>query len=232
MEEKLKSITKRTPWSSLLRGLVLGLAHYALAPFDFGSGALFFVVIAFAFYLIPFFRPKATRMPFFAALILALLLSQGILAAGAVVLLFALLFALKDLEVVDRAFAYEIFVFLALFASALQFFRAVPHWGSPLGIGGALGIGALFYVLSRRMSWRDDGEVRAHATLDAFVSAAILFEVSMAILFLPIDFISQACLLFTLELFGVIFVETRRLRHIGAFLIVIGIILSISSWKL
>jgi hypothetical protein len=241
MAAKLKSITKQIPWYLLLKAALLGLVRFFGAPYDFGPGAFLFAAVALLLYFVPLFRPKATAVPFAAVLALGLLLPGGATSAIAVFLLAALLFGLKDLDIVDRTTAYELFVILVLFAAALGFFRAVPHWGAAKGIAGMAGIAFLAFLLGRRIPWEDNETRSSRPHVPALLSSLLLFELGMALLFAPIDFLSQACILFAFGVFAVNFMERAHTRGFGGrfllhafgiFVLVAGFALTLTSWKI
>jgi hypothetical protein len=225
---------------SLLRAVVLGALRFALAPMSWGGG-IAFVAAATFLYFVPIFRPRVLLWPFLATVVLGLSLPPGVLSALALAILFALLFGIKDLEIVGRRTAYELFVFFSLFVASLGFFRAAPHWAAGVGFIGALAVSMLFFVLASLLPWQGWPREHRHSASPVFLGAAMMFELAMTLLFLPIDFISQGCILFMFGVFLALIVERVREGNVagrflvsafGIFILATGFVLVLSTWKI
>ncbi len=123
MEEKLKSILKRTHWYLIAKVAALGLVWFFL-PFPF------FLILSLVFYFFPSFRPMRFLMPFLAIIFFASLsLWQGSFFMAVVFgLALYFLFGVKDLILIDRKTNFQLLTFLLVFLGALVLFFSFSNW--------------------------------------------------------------------------------------------------------
>lgn len=194
MAEKLKSISKRIHWSSLLRAAVFGLSWLWLPSWAF-------IFVALYLYLIPWFRVGALAMPFIVLLILAFSTASGGFMAIIFAAIFYLILLVKDLIVLDRRALYEVIV-LGLILLLLRAFYANFNQGAT---GSALlyafivaGAAALLFrnfiaAVSGEATFEKRPQLVRVATWILFLLFVQLF---IAGLLLPLDFTYQSTIIF------------------------------------
>jgi len=193
MEAKLRSILKRIHWSLVLRAAVFALAWLWL-PF------WVFFLLSFYLYLIPFFRPGKLAIPFSALLLLTFIQPPGALVALVFGAMFYAILLIKDLLLIDRRSAHELITLALSFLLLRDFYMKFNE-----GIGGP----ALFYsfltavVLGLLMlsymgsSHEDDAAIAWPMERTAiWLSFLFLWQILIAGLFLPLDFIYQSVVVF------------------------------------
>lgn len=206
MAVKLKSIVRPIPWFLLLKAVLFGLGWLILPFWLFATAAVFL-------YLVPLFQPRNLLVPFLSALVLALILPPD---AGWAIFFAAvsfLIFGIKDLIFIKRFAAYEFLTLLLIFGAIFATFSGIVSWHGFAFAGMGL-IAALFVVLvSELMRYRSsdiliEGKERHSLERTAiFIFGLLLWEVGMAVAFLPLNLFYQAAFLFLiaalmLELIG------------------------------
>ena len=183
MEEKLRSILKRSHWSLAIRAAVFALAWLFIAPLSFAA----FAVVALYLYFFPAFRSLRLFLPF----VILLVLSAISPASGWVALLFGAMFfillGIKELVLVDRVSMYQYLCLLILFLCYLNYFSRFQTW-----LNGALLVAALlaaaFYFLI--------GDGKRHIRAAIATAAFIIWQITAALLFLPQTFMVQTAVIF------------------------------------
>ncbi len=241
MAEKLRSIIRPIPWSSLLKAAALGLLWYLTVASNlrFGTSFLIFAAGALIAYFVPPFRPRALLFPLSAALLLAAVLPRQGAAAFLLGCVFLLVLGIKDLAFLDRETAYEVLVFLFIFGGSWSFYYAVLNWISLLTAGtGLLLFSLFFYGLANALPWRDADGGSPHAP-EAALSAFLFLEAGASILFLPLDHLLQSLLLFAAGVFVAVMLAKLRGGQIserglyygfGILAIAAGFVLVFAGW--
>ena len=224
----------------LFRAAFVGILWLFSVPHGGGGGAVLFAFVTLILYFLPFFRPAALLPQFGALFALSFFLSSSGINAIFLAILSFLLFGIKNLDIIERDVAYEMLVFLTLFLAAENILRTVPHWGTLVGTLSALSYAILFWVFARALPWEDGVKRERNKFLPVLLSF-LAFELAMVLLFLPIEFISAACILFLFSVFSCFFLERHAegrstaaylLKTFGAFALAAGFILVLSSWKI
>lgn len=203
--------------------VVLGAAWLALPYW-------LFLLVALAFYFVPFFGAKRGALPFVAALVLAFFLSPGAMEAVLVAALFFLVFGIKRLIIVDRERAFLFFMLPVLFFGLMLIFGRFEE-GVELWTLLAFAVGAfLFYLLARRLGG---------SKVSILIASLLLFEGGMVVLSLPLNFLFQTAVLFLgVALFMDILIEEeqgrwsrrRSLFYFSAFFVSFVLILASAPW--
>ena len=192
MEEKLRSILKQIHWSLVVKAVV-----FALAWLWFPSWL--FIVLALGMYLIPLFQAGKLAVPFFTLMILALLQGPSILFAVIFGAVFYAILLIKDLLLIDRRSAYEL-VMLTLIFLVLRTFYVHFNMGVT-GVGLFLGffVAILLALLTRGlMDSREElaPHKKSLIRLAVWLSVFIFAQAIVIGLFLPLDFVYQAVIIF------------------------------------
>jgi len=146
MEEKLRSISKITPWWLVARAVAFGTAFWLL-PYGW------FLAVALLLYFIPFFQPGRTALPFLALLGVTpfIPVSNFWMALLLSVLMFLVL-GIKDLLLINRASASEALFFTLSFVMLLLFFGYFKNPGVPgLWLAATILSVAIFFLLNHLM---------------------------------------------------------------------------------
>jgi hypothetical protein len=194
MEEKLKSILKRTHWSSLLKAVAFGAAWW-LFPF------WLFLLIALYLYFVPFSGTAKIAVPFFVLLVISFFEGQNIIWAVIFAAIFYFVMLIRDLLIIDRKSAYEILVLILSYLLIRNFF---------LKVGGDFGGFSLIYsffiavlfggMLSSYMNnfsiTDSEPEARSFRRTVSGVFFILMWQLLIVGLFLPLDFIYQSAVVF------------------------------------
>ncbi len=200
MEEKLRSISKRIHWSLALRAAVFAGAWLVLPYW------LFFL-IALWLYAVPAFQGGQTRrlaVPFFVLLAVSFFEAQGALAAVIFGAIFYLILLIRALIVIDRRSAYEFLVLMLSFLLLREFYTA---WNGGPFTGAVMwwvipAAGTLALLLRSYLRYFDediavpDAGARAVARASVWLSFLLFWQVMIAALFLPLDFVYQTVVAF------------------------------------
>ncbi len=237
MAPRLTSISKQIHWSLLIRGLLFAAA-WLYAP------AWLFVLVACGIYFFPPFESRKNIASFLALLGVALVTPQNIVLAVIYGALCYYLLLIKDLLVIDRKSGRTILVMALAFFFFREFFAA---WHTGLSSGAlawawivAFAFAVLMngVIVARRGKEIDDGEARPRH-IAVGISAFLLFEILIACLFLPVDFIYQSIVAFLaaalfLDLIPAYFfreLDARRIRTTAtAVASLLVIVLASAKW--
>lgn len=196
MAAKLKSVLKRIHWSLVIRALVFAAAWFLL-PF------WIFLFVGLYLYLIPLFRTRELALPFLLVIFFALQEPVSFWFAPLLAALFYLILGIKDLIFIDRKPVYEALVLLLLFLMFLRFFSRFDHWSNPAAFFYALAMSAVSLFLIRGFlnyeasaGLADDSRIKKAAGVSAEIAALVIWQVSLVLLFLPLNFLYQSALLF------------------------------------
>ncbi len=190
MAEKLKSITKRIPWSLPLRSGAAAIAFLAL-PF------WVFLAVAAYVYFVPWFRARLLVREFTLTMVIAAMLPSTAWSTIAIFAVFALMLGVKDLIIVERGRGYELLAILLSFLIVTAVFHvpASESWKSagPFLLMGLAGV-AIGLLLARMPFESEKGTLGIEAAVAGFLIA----EAGAVLLFLPIGFFYQTVVLFSL----------------------------------
>lgn len=235
MAEKLRLILKRTPWSLVARAVVVSILWLRFPFWLFGF-------VSLSFYFFPFFRPAAFLLPFVLMLALAAILTPNGIAALLLGTIFFLILGIKDLIFIKREQAYKLAIALLLFLVFLNFFAYFENWQRPLTFFWSLVMSALFFFLAKGLfdyggagvDWKKKLFVLGMGTL-------LVWQISFAVLFLPMHFFSQAVFLLVV---AVVFLEIsldylrgrlgkeKIMGEIISFVLLTTLILATTRWSL
>jgi hypothetical protein len=188
MVVKLKSISKRIHWSLVLKAAVFALA-WVWFPF------WLFSIVALYLYFAPLFQARRLAVPFFTLLLLCYLQTPGTTFAVIFGSVFYAILLIKDLLLIDRRSAYELLVLVLTFLLLRDFYSTFNG-----GINGStliysFLIAGVFVFLARSFIRGFAGDAAAAAATDrvAVLLFFLLFwQILIAGLFLPVDFIYQS----------------------------------------
>jgi hypothetical protein len=237
MVEKLRSTSKRIHWFLVLRALIFGLA-WAWFPF------WLFIPVALYLYFVPLFQARKLLGPFVVLLLLTYLQAPGILFAAIFAALFYVLLLIKDLLLIDRRSTYELLA-LTLSFFMLRAFYAMSHDGvAVVSVWYAFLVAAVLTLLMRSFLrfFREEFPHDERALMAATWLSFLLFvQLIIAGLFLPLDFIYQAVLVFIpaillmdlvpAHFFGDL-TRTKLLTTASAVFVLFAVVLSSARWGL
>lgn len=196
MGEKLKLISRQIPWSLAAKALISGLAWYFL-PFGL------FLVVAFYFYLRPFYRPLHFIVPFTAFLVLTspLFFERSLGMAVLAAIFFFIILGVKDLIFVNRRHGFEVAVLFVTFLLFLVFFSQFNTWSTSMVFWSA-GIFTVFFLLLKNLTDYNDSlgseqtSSEAHGLTYLFFSAFILWQLAWVLFAMPFGLVYKTTLLF------------------------------------
>jgi hypothetical protein len=240
MEAKLESITKRIPWSLLLKATALAvLWSFAHVSQSLAVFSWLFLVVAIYYYLVPLFQPRVLSAPFIFALFFAITLPFGFLSALSVGAMFFLILGIKDLILVNREIAYETLFFLLSFLAIFETYQAATSSISFWNWVALILTGALVTFLIRKLPWRESR--RKYSFWPAALFGTLVFELGLVLLFLPLDFLYQTAILFLFVIFSAYAMlhlrggEARArtlVYYFISFTLFAGFILALNTWKI
>ncbi len=181
--------------------------------------------------------------PFLCAIVLSFFVPASALGALAFFILFFLILGIKDLILVDRGTAYEALIFLLIFLAAVLTYAAAGPWDSFGNWATLFGVGAMAVLLLRKLPWQDPPHER-RPLAPVLVFGFLMFELALVLLFLSLDFLYQASILFLFGVFASYALVRLRLRQEGArpfqpflyyffaFALAAGFILTLNSWRI
>ena len=192
MAERLRSISSRIHWSLLLKA-----AAFALAWFWFPWWL--FAAIALLLYFIPFFQSGKLALPFFVLLVLSCLQPPTVLFFLIFGALFYVLLLIKDLLLIDRATTHELLTFALVFLLIRDFYLKFD--GGPAGAALLFSFILAFLVAllvkNYISSFRESEAFRGGlARIGVWLSFFLTWQLVIAGLFLPLDFIYQTAIIF------------------------------------
>lgn len=197
METRLKLILRQIHWSLALKAFILAVVWLFLPRWAF-------LVLSFYFYLVPVFHPGKLFLPFLVFLFLAF---EGPTNPGFAVilgLLFYIILGIKDLILIDRRSAYDILVLVLMFVLYIRFFSG---FGDSLGYLPVISIFLLSAVLcllyggflSYGSGEGSSAGERGGSKVVLGLVWLLISQMSLAIIFLPLNFIYQSALAFFLS---------------------------------
>ena len=243
---KLRLILRRIPWSLPVKAFFL-----ALAWFEFPYWI--FTILAFALYFFPLFQTRLMFVPFLLLIALAFAAPVSVWFTMVLASAFFLLFGIKELHFIGREKAYEALVLLLLFSSVILLFLRFENWEYPYTAFWMLTLSIFFVALMRdltlyvrfgnysRHEIHMTSRERIRQTAVIGLAAFLLWQISIAILFLPISFFHQAALLFfaaavllefLLEYFGGTLGRRDILMNFSFFFLLVVFVLTASEWGL
>ncbi len=238
MEAKLRSISKRIPWSLAAKTLVFFVAGWLL-PYGL------FLAVAAGLYLAPFFKPLRFLLPFLVLLVLVspffLKPNFWIIALGSVV--FFIISGVRELLFVERKsvykVAYLILIFLLFYAFFLNF-QDHTSWFTVF-ISGLVAL--IFFFLLKHLSLYKDSPQDANKVgrrkefIAQGLGAFFMWQLLWVLLFLPLNYIYQSMLGFLaglvlteLTLAYIDFSLTRRKILINFSLVFVFIVFILASF--
>lgn len=236
--EKIKS-------AIALRGLILRAAIFGAVWFFLPKWV--FLLVGIYFYFFPFFRPLKLAIPFLLTIFFAVIEPQSIWQAAFFSVLFYLILGIKDLIFINRRSAYEVLVLLLLFLVFVSFFSHIDNWNRSPVFFYAFALGAAFFFLIRGfITYSETTELKEgpaiwRRELALGIAALLVWQISLALLFLPLNFLYQSALSF---LVATIFVEVisdylsgslsrkKLLANFSVFFILVVVILGLAEWGL
>lgn len=234
MEAKLKSTLKPIRWSLLLRAGVFGLAWLFLPYW------LFFLV-AIYFYCKPFFHTRRLIWPFVLTLFAAFVLPVNFWLALFLSALFYLIVGIKNLSLVDRFSSHQLLVFFLLFLIFLAFFIHFENWQNWQVSFWSLGLSLSFFLLAKDLVGYESEKKRKTHVFAVLTAAFFVWQASLVVLFLPLNYFYQTALLFltavvSLDLLFEYF-QGKLDRHkiltgFSAFFVFTSLILASARWFL
>jgi hypothetical protein len=198
MVEKLRSISKRIHWSSLLKALVFAAAWFLFPLW-------LFVLVALYLYFVPLSQSGAAIAPFFVLLVLMVIEPIGLFFAVIFGVVFFYVLLIKDLMLIDRKTAYEVTI---LFLAFLLFRDFYEKYGSSLdatslaySLGVALLVAALVSSFIRHFGSPGKEGTFTPRRIAVWLSTVLVWQFLLVGLFLPVDFIYQTVIVFLGSIF-------------------------------
>jgi hypothetical protein len=243
MEEKLRSILRRTHWSLVLKAFLFA-ATWLVLPF------WLFLLIALYLYFVPFSGAAKVAAPFFVLLILTLFEGQNLFFAIIIGIIFYCIALIKDLLIIDRKSAYEILVLVLSYLLLRTFFiKEGDDFGGLSLMYSFLVAGALSIMISgfiKNFSITDaDGaalpEARYFYRAIGGISFLAMWQLLIVGLFLPLDFLYQSAVIFLIAALFIdlvphyVFGELSRRKAIATSIVVftlLVIVLASARWIL
>lgn len=216
----------------LLKSLIFGLSWFIL-PF------WAFLAVAVYFYLVPFFQPFKLIIPFMLTIAVAFIVPYGFWFAVFLGTLFFFLIGIKNLILINRFDNHQMMVFLILFLVFFGFFLHFQNWQRWIVSLISLGVGLSYFFLFDELA---DYIKRNDEPKKIFISglgAFLLWQVVMAVLFLPLNYFYQTALLFLfsviltdflLEYLGGGISRKKILTDFSIFFVIAVIMLASANW--
>lgn len=238
MVKKLKSILRPIPWSLALKASIFG-ASWLIFPF------WAFLLIAFYFYLSPFFQPVKFALHFIVLLFFIATTPLGFWAAIFFSIVLYLLLGLKDFFFLDKRSAYEILLFLFVIMFTFRFYSYFETWSGIFSVFYIVAFGFLFFLLSHGLwgflpissEYAQKGSLWASLFMLSFILCQLIF----AVMLLPLNFLYQTAFFFlsaaiiTESVFDYLcgsLTSRRLLTNFSIFLVFIVVILGFAPWSL
>ncbi len=193
----LDIIRRATKTAFSLRVLLLKSLIFSLSWLFLPFWAFF--AISLYFYLVPFFQPSKLLIPYILTLAAAFIVPQGFWLAVFLGALFFLLLGIKNLVLINRFDNHQLMVFLILFLIFFGFFQHFENWQKWIISPVSLCVGLSFFFLFGELADYVKKNDRKMKIFTSAVGAFLLWQVSMAVLFLPLNYFYQTALLFLLS---------------------------------
>lgn len=204
------------------------------------------MLVAFYLYLVPFFSIKRFALPFLAIIFFAAIEPKGVFFALVFAATFYLILGIKDLIFVERKPAYEVLVLLLVFFSFINFFSNFGSWNGLRPFLCVFIVGVfVFLLLAGFLNYggKEDGllseERLRRGKISAAIAGLVVSQITIALLFLPLNYLYQSALAFLVALSVVELLSdylaggpTRRavLINLSVFLAFAVIILGSANW--
>lgn len=193
METKLRLNLARIHWSLALKALALSVVWLVLPGWAF-------LVLSFYFYFIPIFHPWKLFLPFLVFLFLASLGPANFGFAVILAVLFYIILGIKDLNFINRRPAYDNLVLVLTFLLDIWFFSAFGDSGGFSAIVSVFLLSAVLVLLYKESLAYGQPLVITRPAGKVGIALGlwwlIVSEMSLAVLFLPVNFLYQSALLF------------------------------------
>ncbi len=236
LNEKIKSAI---PLRLSLQRLLLKSAIFSLSWFFLPFWL--FLIPAFYFYFFPLFNSKQLALPFFLTLLAAAILPQNFWFSLFFGILLYLIIGIKNLLFVNRSVHHQFLVFLLLFLIFYGFFSGFESWQRWDISLWALGPSLVFLFLVKELA--DYNSLAGHWQKNLIIGLAsfIIWQLSLAIFFLPLNYFYATALLFLvavlladilLEYFDGHLARQKILVDFSIFFVLAVIILASSKWVL
>jgi hypothetical protein len=237
MEEKLKSISKRIHWSSLLKAAIFAIVWFWLPWW-------LFLLVALYFYFVPLAGSAKVVLPFLVLLFISLFEGPSIAFALIFAILFYYILLVKDLLIIDRRDAYEILVLVLTYLLLRTFFMKSGGDFGGLSFFYSFFIAAIFsFMLSSFIGNFSDAfkDTKPFRRMIGWASFIIIWQLLIIGLFLPLDFVYQSAIVF---LISMVFIDlmpsyifgdlsrTKTLVTSTTIFALLVIIISSARWRL
>ncbi|HUI92615.1 MAG TPA: hypothetical protein VLX68_10245, partial [Chitinivibrionales bacterium] len=195
MAAKLTSISRQIHWSSLIKAVVFAAAWWYLPTW-------LFLALACIIYFVPPFEARNNLPAFLVLLGISLATARAAVMAAVLAVLCYYLLLIKDFLVVDRKLARTVLAMALSFFLFREFFLS---WYAGLSAGAlawawvmAIAFGMLLngVIVARRGKEVSDEHDRDPRRVAVLASMLVMFEILVACLFLPVDFIYQSIIAF------------------------------------
>mgnify|MGYP001616747163 FL=1 len=239
MAEKLESLLRGIPWYLVLKSASFGVGWLVL-PF------WLFLILAAYLYLLPFFRPLKMALAFLILIFLVLESPHAIWMAVLYSVLFYLILGIKDLVFIERRPYYEMLILLITFIVFIGFFNIFEERGGYSAYISALLVSLIFFFLTRGFLDNDGGIyardiafVRRRDVCVAVLSL-LIWQMFAVLMFLPVNFLYQAAILFLFTTVGLEMVSDylensltnrRILFDFSVFIVFLVVILGLIPWS-
>lgn len=240
MAAKLRLILKQTHWSLALKAILFGVAWLFLPLWAF-------FLLGLYFYLVPLFRPLMLALPFFVVLFFAATEPASVWLAVLFSVLFYMILGIKDFILIRRQPVHEVLVLSLLFLIFVRFFSVVDSWSGYIVLFYSLALGVVLFSLARGfMVYGDitEASVRALARrrdVALAVIAFILWQITLVLIFAPLNFLYQSAILFVVATLCLEFAydylngnltRRRALTNFSIFFVFLVVILGSAQWGL
>jgi len=177
-------------------------------------------------------------LPMLMSFVLASILGQNFIAAALLGVLFFLILGLKELVFIDRRLASESMIFLILSAAGFLLYESADAWSAWAAVKIFI-FAWMFWALAGGFLERKEIS-NPKSPLVLGVMSFLLFEISMVIAFLPLDFLYQAAIaIFTafiffewLTAYSEERLEKNKILFYASFLFILAtLIFSFAAWS-
>jgi hypothetical protein len=233
MVARLKSISSQIHWSSLLKAAVFALAWFVLrGPVSFWL----YIILALYLYFIPISESGKVAGPFLVLLLLSALEPPSILFMVIFGAIFLYILLIKGLVLIDRKSAYEVLVF---FLSFILFRDFYIRFGDTVNLATFLYAFLAAFAFSILFGsfiscfWDELPEQRHYRRMVSWLTILIAWQVLLAGLFLPLDYVYQSVIAFLVMVLFIdlvsqyLFLELSRTKVLVAASVVFSVLVVI-----